>query len=102
MGLSSRPIPISRFAFAGERKINRAVGPGGGGRGGVAVASANAEEHPRSDVLNETKLGEERSAELAYVKAAIKQTTSGEENIAPHFSFRHHPLANKLLSVSRP
>lgn len=76
----------------------------GGGRGGVAVASANAEEHPRSDVLNETKLGEERSAELAYVKAAIKQTTSGEENIAPLtlYSFRHHPLANKLLSVSRP
>lgn len=75
---------------------------GGGERGGVAVASANAEEHPRSDVLNETKLGEERSAELAYVKAAIKQTTSGEENIASLYSFRHHPLANKLLSVSRP
>lgn len=63
--------------------------------GGVAVASANAEEHPRSDVLNETKLGEERSAELAYVKAAINyQATSGEENIASD-SFRHHLPARK-------
>lgn len=81
-------------------------GGGGRGKGGVAVASANAEEHSRSDVLNETKLGEERSAELACVKAAINQALLAERKIShatATCSCRHlRSHANKLFSVSRP
>ncbi|KAG8338499.1 hypothetical protein J6590_000169 [Homalodisca vitripennis] len=52
----------------------------GVGKGEGGVACVNAEEHSRSDVLNETKLGEERLVKLDCTKAT--GSLLGERNIS--------------------